>query len=105
MVAMMTARSRPIVPTPAVNSKEARVSTEIENQVKAILNEPSETSGKIAKLESLRDDLRGLQRAATESPMTGSDGYEDDLQLIDQMLIKLRDGDIDDADEKNAATL
>jgi hypothetical protein len=78
---------------------------EIQEQVADILSRHDIANDKIRLLEELRTDLRAQQRAATESSMAGSDGFEDNLQLIDIALEKLHATDVVDADEKNAATL
>jgi hypothetical protein len=44
---------------------------------------------KIEKLLELESEARGLQRAASESPMNGSDGWEDDLREIRLSLERL----------------
>ena len=37
---------------------------------------------KIEKLREIESEARGLQRAASESPMNGSDGWENDLRVV-----------------------
>ena len=59
-------------------------------QVLEIVQDPHITQdGKVEKLLELESEARGLQRAASESPMNGSDGWEDDLREIRLALGRL----------------
>ncbi len=78
---------------------------EIQEQVADILIRDHTAKDRIRLLEELRTDLRAQQRAATESSMAGSDGFADNLRLIDIALEELHATDVVEADEKNAATL
>lgn len=40
------------------------------------------TEAKVSQLLELESEARALQRAASESPMNGSDGWDDDLRRI-----------------------
>lgn len=44
------------------------------------------TSGKIEKLREIETEVRGLQRAASESPMNPSDGWDDELSTVRKAL-------------------
>ena len=44
---------------------------------------------KIEKLRGYESEARGLQRAASESPMNACDGWEDDLRQVRLALDKL----------------
>ncbi len=37
---------------------------------------------KIAQLREIESEARALQRAASESPMNGSDGWDNDLRVV-----------------------
>lgn len=59
-------------------------------QVQEIVQNPHITQeGKVEKLLELESEACGLQRAASESPMNGSDGWEDDLREIRLALDRL----------------
>lgn len=47
------------------------------------------TADKITQLLELESEARGLQRAASESPMNADDGWESDLRTIRKELEKL----------------
>lgn len=47
------------------------------------------TDEKIGQLLELESEARGLQRAASESPMNADDGWESDLRQIRMQLEKL----------------
>lgn len=47
------------------------------------------TDEKIKQLLELESEARGLQRAASESPMNADDGWESDLRQIRLQLEKL----------------
>jgi len=44
---------------------------------------------KIAALREIESEARGLQRAASESPMDDDDGWQDDLRQVRLALDKL----------------
>nr|WP_245463120.1 hypothetical protein [Mesorhizobium sp. M7D.F.Ca.US.005.01.1.1] len=44
---------------------------------------------KIAELRGIESEARGLQRAASESPMGDDDGWQDDLRQVRLALDKL----------------
>ena len=44
---------------------------------------------KIIQLREIESEARGLQRAASESPMNGGDGWDDDLREVRFALDKL----------------
>ncbi len=44
---------------------------------------------KIEKLRAIESEARGLQRAASESPMNAEDGWESDLREVRLALDKL----------------
>ncbi|KAA3447161.1 hypothetical protein C7I87_28335 [Mesorhizobium sp. SARCC-RB16n] len=44
---------------------------------------------KIAELRKIESEARGLQRAASESPMGDDDGWQDDLRQVRLALDKL----------------
>ena len=44
---------------------------------------------KIAGLREIESEARGLQRAASESPMSDDDGWQDDLRQVRLALDKL----------------
>jgi len=44
---------------------------------------------KIAELREIESESRGLQRAASESPMSDDDGWQDDLRQVRLALDKL----------------
>lgn len=41
---------------------------------------------KIEKLREIESEVRGLQRAASESPMNPNDGWDDDLREVRKAL-------------------
>ena len=47
------------------------------------------TDEKIEKLQEIESEARGLQRAASESPMNSDDGWETDLREVRLALQKL----------------
>ena len=44
---------------------------------------------KIAELRNIESEARGLQRAASESPMSDDDGWQDELRQVRLALEKL----------------
>ena len=44
---------------------------------------------KVAELREIESEARGLQRAASESPMSDDDGWQDDLRQVRLALDKL----------------
>lgn len=47
------------------------------------------TEEKIARLRDIESEARGLQRAASESPMGDDDGWQDELRQVRIALDKL----------------
>ena len=47
------------------------------------------TEQKIAELRDIESEVRGLQRAASESPMGDDDGWQDELRQVRFALEKL----------------
>ncbi|QPC90524.1 hypothetical protein [Mesorhizobium sp. INR15] len=47
------------------------------------------TEEKIAQLRDIESEARGMQRAASESPMGDNDGWQDDLRQVRFALDKL----------------
>ncbi|WP_244441060.1 hypothetical protein [Mesorhizobium sp. STM 4661] len=47
------------------------------------------TEEKIAKLREIESEARGMQRAASESPMGDDDGWQDELRQVRIALDKL----------------
>jgi len=47
------------------------------------------TEQKIAELRDIETEARGLQRAASESPMSDDDGWQDELRQVRFALEKL----------------
>lgn len=47
------------------------------------------TDEKVEQLREIETEARGLQRAASESPMNGCDGWDDDLREVRLALAKL----------------
>jgi hypothetical protein len=61
-----------------------------EMKVQEILDDESlTTEEKIAKLREIESEARGLQRAASESPMSDDDGWQDELRQVRLALDKL----------------
>jgi hypothetical protein len=61
-----------------------------EMKVQEILGDESlTTEEKIAKLREIESEARGLQRAASESPMSDDDGWQDELRQVRLALSKL----------------
>ncbi|ESY81774.1 hypothetical protein LB577_11745 [Mesorhizobium sp. B283B1A] len=61
-----------------------------EMRVLEILEDGSLTKDeKIAELRKIESEARGLQRAASESPMGDDDGWQDDLRQVRLALDKL----------------
>ncbi|MBL8581269.1 MAG: hypothetical protein JNL61_03440 [Rhizobiaceae bacterium] len=59
-------------------------------QAQEIVQNPMlSADGKIEQLLELESEARGLQRAASESPMNDCDGWEDDLREIRLALGRL----------------
>lgn len=56
---------------------------------------------KIEKLREIEHEVRGLQRAASESPMNPNDGWDDELRSVRQAL----DSFGAEREPKGAATL
>jgi hypothetical protein len=52
-------------------------------------DETLSTEQKIAELREIESEARGLQRAASESPMGDDDGWQDDLRQVRFALDKL----------------
>jgi hypothetical protein len=52
-------------------------------------DESLSTEQKIAELRDIESEARGLQRAASESPMGDDDGWQDDLRQVRFALEKL----------------
>lgn len=50
---------------------------------------PLTTDEEIAKLREIESEARGLQRAASESPMADGDGWQDELRQVCFALDKL----------------
>jgi hypothetical protein len=74
----------------------------MESKVRDILGNGSLPRGrKVDELRRLRSEARGIQRAATESPMNIDDGLQDDLRVVEKALHQLGA----DVEEKGAATL
>ncbi|MEO9340075.1 hypothetical protein ABFT80_21835 [Mesorhizobium sp. SB112] len=73
-----------------------------EQKVIEILNDGSlSDDAKVMQLRELEVEVRGLQRAASESPMNADDGLEADLREVRLALEKLGAED----SPKGAATL
>lgn len=47
------------------------------------------TDSKVEKLREIESEVRGLQRAASESPMNPNDGWDDDLREVRKALDRL----------------
>ncbi|CCV04953.1 conserved hypothetical protein [Mesorhizobium metallidurans STM 2683] len=61
-----------------------------EMKVQEIVEDESlTTEEKIAKLRDIESEARGLQRAASESPMGDDDGWQDELRQVRIALDKL----------------
>lgn len=74
----------------------------MKQKVREILGDKSQAIGaKIDRLRALQSEARGVQRAATESPMAADDGLQDDLRMVEKALQELGA----DSEEKGAATL
>ena len=65
-----------------VTFSEMRVQQIVEDGVLSI-------EQKIARLRGYKSEARGLQRAASKSPMNASDGWDDDLRQVRLALDKL----------------
>jgi hypothetical protein len=64
--------------------------TFIEMKTQQIVDDETLTTDeKIKKLRGYESEARGLQRAASESLMNASDGWEDDLRQVRLALDKL----------------
>ncbi len=75
-------------------------------QIAEILKDDSRSKeDRISELLTMRQDARALQRAGTESPMVNEDQTSSQLREIDLALEKLGHDELQEADEKNAATL
>ncbi|MGE0502169.1 MAG: hypothetical protein AB7I79_14705 [Rhizobiaceae bacterium] len=62
-------------------------------RIKDIVEDPSlDTEGKIERLREIESEARGLQRAASESPMNADDGWESDLRDVRKALDRLGAG-------------
>jgi hypothetical protein len=58
-----------------------------EMKVQEIVEDPNlSTSSKIEKLREIEFEVRGLQRAASESPMNPTDGWDDELRVVRKAL-------------------
>ncbi|CAN7234493.1 hypothetical protein LJR030_002086 [Rhizobium sp. LjRoot30] len=76
--------------------------TMIELKISDILDDPAlPKERKIAKLQTLEEEARALQRAASESPMVEDDGWQSDLRLVEKALGRLGK----DTTKTGAATL
>lgn len=76
--------------------------TTMELKVHDIVDDPDMTAErKVAKLETLQNDARAIQRAASESPMVDDDGWHSDLRVVEKALEKLGAG----KSQTGAATL
>ncbi|MEP6564215.1 MAG: hypothetical protein ABJB10_03690 [Mesorhizobium sp.] len=61
-----------------------------EMKVQEIVEDESLTiEDKIARLREIESEARGLQRAASESPMSDDDGWQDELRQVRIALDKL----------------
>jgi len=61
-----------------------------EMKVQEIVEDDSlSTDEKIAALREIESEARGLQRAATESPMNPGDGWDDELRAVRKALDQL----------------
>ncbi len=61
-----------------------------EMKVQEIVEDGSlSTEEKIAQLRDIESEARGLQRAASESPMSDDDGWQDELRQVRFALDKL----------------
>lgn len=61
-----------------------------ELRIQEIVEDPSlSVDRKIAMLREIESEARGLQRAASESPMNANDGWEADLREVRLALDKL----------------
>ncbi|UVK40154.1 hypothetical protein LHFGNBLO_001588 [Mesorhizobium sp. AR10] len=61
-----------------------------EMKVQEIVEDESlTTEEKIARLRDIESEARGLQRAASESPMGDDDGWQDELRQVRMALDKL----------------
>jgi hypothetical protein len=61
-----------------------------EMKIQEIVEDASlSTDEKIAKLREIECEARGLQRAASESPMADDDGWQDELRQVRFALDKL----------------
>ena len=61
-----------------------------EMKVQEIVEDQSlTTEQKIAGLREIESEARGLQRAASESPMSDDDGWQDELRQVRIALDKL----------------
>lgn len=61
-----------------------------EMKVQEIVEDASlSTEQKIDELREIESEARALQRAASESPMDGDDGWQDDLRQVRIALEKL----------------
>jgi len=71
-------------------SRENIMATFREMQIQEIVEDASlTTEQKIAGLRDIESEARGLQRAASESPMSDDDGWQDDLRQVRFALEKL----------------
>ena len=61
-----------------------------EMKIQEIVEDPDLSADeKIEQLREIESEARGLQRAASESPMNDNDGWEDDLREVRFALDKL----------------
>ena len=61
-----------------------------EMKVQEIVEDDSlSTDEKIAALREIESEARGLQRAASESPMNPGDGWDDELRAVRKALDQL----------------
>jgi len=73
-----------------------------EMKIQEIVEDPDLSADeKIEQLREIESEARGLQRAASESPMNDNDGWEDDLREVRFALDKLGAKE----PQKGAATL
>ncbi|MDI7861888.1 hypothetical protein MRS76_07945 [Rhizobiaceae bacterium n13] len=76
--------------------------TTMQEKIRQICSSASLTKDrKIKELQTLEQEARAIQRAATESPMAEDDGWQNDLRLIEKALLDLGAGER----ETGAATL
>ncbi|MBB4302721.1 hypothetical protein GGD81_001757 [Rhodobium orientis] len=81
------------------------MATQAEQTIDSVLNDTSLSREQmIRKIKTLYFDARARQRAATESPMVGDDGLNNDLMAYEQALENLGI-DVASIEDEGAATL